>query len=435
MNKKRIEIRYVRISWFIPLLLFIQYGKSVYMSVYFVGFVILSILYLRFDTFLIFSIGIVSLFIFPSVLPFWNSPRFVLDIAQLLRVLACIVFFLYVITRAKKVQIVIPKQYVRRTQRIVKSVIIVLFIVTLFQFIGIKLRYAIDTQFFVRLFPPETLFAIRDPAILSEFELLHALYLRPPAFFSEPSYLGFITLSLLLVAWRILPEKEIPLYSVILVSIVVMGQTLSGIILLLGMVIILWGIPLRDRRRPKTFTIFITLVEIGLLTTLGLYLSHAVSLNHSIMPTGYLLNRIPVELQGQGTSISRIILPSKLTLYTMKNYILGIPAKEIPIVTRGMVISLDNAFLGGFVYFGIMAIGLYVYIFYVLKDVTLIAYFIFASMFNGALFFYDKAVVMAIVGATYIVFSKLDSGVFGALDVAKPTYGVSLQTTDLGSEA
>jgi hypothetical protein len=268
-------------------------------------------------------------------------------------------------------------------------------------------------QFYFYQFRGSTIFFVPTKFYIGDFGTFAATWaafaqshglvikIRPSSFYAEPSYLGFIATSLLVIVLKTFPEGfRKHLLILTLLATLFLSQTLSGLIAF-GLLLIAFYFNKIKRIHPFLVTELLLLVPIYLL----------------LFPVPHVFLRIldVGDPQKELSGYIRLIVPFELIGKVLMHRPLGVPQDElfnflnqrsvgaiaemfrISANSDQRVSGLDNAFLNFFIFYGVLGVAV---IWAFAKQITnrLLLYYLFlASFFNGALLSYDKAVVISTV--------------------------------------
>jgi hypothetical protein len=271
----------------------------------------------------------------------------------------------------------------------------------IFDFIVILLLVATLAQwaFLARLLPynvlmPEELFtmaggtvmtSIADAAIAGGYEAI----IRPTAFYSEPSYLGFVCLALYmsLHSQENLRRNVIRFFALLVVCVV--ARTAAGVVL----ISFLFGFLNRRLFSDKWQTgmvgavLFVGVVYISIPFAQRIFLSHDAIEETS----GYI----------------RLVFPLKVFAKVLAEYPLGVPPLFInSFITVNLPgeeqITLDNGLMNIAIYFGYTGFVIFGVIVASIKSRKLVVFVFCCGLYNGSLFSYDKVVIIFCAMAAFI---------------------------------
>jgi hypothetical protein len=123
------------------------------------------------------------------------------------------------------------------------------------------------------------------------------------------------------------------------------------------------------------------------------------------------LGRVKVILTDKTSSLFRIYYPLQMLGFALRNYPFGIPFNEYQhIFSYFPVLRIDNGLLYIGVTYGVLSIPLLIYILFKIKNPVLILFFVFSSIFNGSVFYFDKVAIMSIGMMIYILEFEKNNG-------------------------
>ena len=247
-------------------------------------------------------------------------------------------------------------------------------------------------------------------------------HVRPSGPFGEPSYLGFVMLSLLVIVVHTVKHNKIKFILVIATMVTVLfANTLSGI--LSCSVLALYFFWRRAYQGGQRFLLAIVGVAAVGFVTLSGYNDIAARLAN--------LNDKNVERSGY----QRIVVPLKAAMRILSDAPLGIPSNELSSTLNKKYskseVELEgqsaNALLNLIINYGVVGILiLFLFVRAARKNRILIAYVLFASMFNGGILTFDKA---AIIGLAVLLISisaeQKSEGKVSSNPSARPSMGAS----------
>lgn len=394
---------------FAPLILlalfpFIQWGASNYLSFQVLCFIILLFI-IDYKTAVLNlpAVIIIGLLMSVSTLTYIGSPYFIHSFLRVWREVLCLFALIAIRNTTYK--------YSVNENALINTIILLvafLFLSTASQFISYN--YFSSSIFFV----PEYFYTGDFGTIADKwanFALEHSLNIkiRPSSFYAEPSYLGFIALSLLAIIIKMKSEKHLKLSLIgVLLLTLVISQTSSGIL---------------------SFTIFFAAFyrkEIRLINPIypiSLVLLIPVYLIYFSLPDFavriFQINNSSTEISG----FTRIILPfdfiSKVWIYSP----FGVPFNELfdflrqPTVrmennlfttnfqSEFRLAGLDNAFLNFSIFYGILGPIILGIIAFKMHDSFVLFYLLLVSFFNGSILSFDK---VAVISTTFIIINQFD---------------------------
>jgi hypothetical protein len=267
------------------------------------------------------------------------------------------------------------------------TVLLILCIATIVQLIGL--------QGGVSLTPPASLL-VANAGTLEAMQFAASLgmteELRPSAFYGEPSYLAFVCISLLYVAysWRN-AGKAIFYASLLCLVMVITSRSLSAFLSYVALSIVY----LLSKQQVNLKIIF-SMLCVGLAGVSYLVFSDGAS---------WLASRLSgiISMDSDHSSTLRLIAPFFLIEMVFQDYFFGVPSLALGNVfgnsfEDGTVLGTDNGFLNLFINFGYSGfLIVFILFFFCRKNVLLLTYLILASMFNGAFLSIDKIAVIGFV--------------------------------------
>lgn len=268
-------------------------------------------------------------------------------------------------------------------------------------------------QFYFYNFRSSSIFFIPEYFYLAEFKTLainwaafaqeHSLNIkiRPSSFYAEPSYLGFISLSLLVIILNIFSENfRKYLLVLILFASLTLSQTTSGLI---SFGLLLTVFYFNKIRRIHPFVA----IELLLLAPVYFLLFPIPDLFLRVFDIG--------DSQKELSGFIRMVLPFELIVKVWTHSPLGVPPDQLvdflkqPSVRTianmftvnhfsGLqVVGLDNAFLNFFIFYGMLGITILWAFFKKIQNRYLLFYLFLTSFFNGGLLSFDKVAVISTV--------------------------------------
>ncbi len=274
----------------------------------------------------------------------------------------------------------------------------VLPIILLIQIIGIASGHL--------LFMPEDWLVANANTLPNELTLdFDAGMIRPSATWGEPSYLGFFSLSMLVIALNSFkPGRNLKVVIGLLLLSLILSRTLSG---LLSFVIVL-AIHYRHQLRGdaiKRLLIFCLGIS---LPALALYLF---TVPIESMP--WWLARLGSVIAGNDASGNiRMFAPFDIITYVFSHHPFGIPLDRLPSWFSSVdQAGTDNGLLNLFSEFGYAG---FIIFFVLIKKFArvplLLPYILLSSMFNGAFLAVDKASIIAMIIILMSANSEKDRG-------------------------
>ncbi len=265
----------------------------------------------------------------------------------------------------------------------------------IFLFLSVALQSILLKQGVLLTAPPEYVIANAD-TLPGEFELEHGGRIRPSSTFGEPSYLGFISLSLFVIT--LLLFEKLRLKSILLLLLfttLIMAQTLSGLLSLV-LILAIHGAKFVSKKKIWKNIGVLSVVALGTFV-LG-YLGY-----FSILER--LFDIFDPELEYSG--YIRLAAPLTVAIRVFENFfIFGVPLEELSHVMKGMYLLAvmipgstvtDNGFVNLFMNYGVTAVLIIWVIWKKIASPLLLAYVFLSSIFNGAFLSFDKTIVFALV--------------------------------------
>lgn len=359
------------------LLPFIQLGASYYWSVQVLMFLLIASLLSYKDVWKSLTIGggLVVFVLMMSSLAFQVMFDANQDILRVVRVFLCFTVLLSFLSKK------FPIEYFNESTKKIIAVIA-------FSLLGFSVIQLVLFQAGFLFYFPRELY-ITNAETLGDELALQFNSVRPSATFGEPSYLGFVALSLYVVVLTKFNDGWIRWATIFaLWGAVFVCATFAGV---LGLLVITVMYYLKKRGQLKLLLVPALLVLVAFVLIGG---------NLDFLPDR-LSHRISDVVAGDvdASTYSRIVMPFFLVGYTFENYPLGLTTELlVKEVGFSAVDGTDNGFLLLFVNFGFTAFYIYGLILVkVWKRPILGVYLLMAAMFNGTVFGFDKVAVMAMV--------------------------------------
>jgi hypothetical protein len=216
--------------------------------------------------------------------------------------------------------------------------------------------------------------------------------IRPSGTYGEPSYLGFISLSLLLVVVHLDIHRNLKLFLITsIATTVLLANTLAGILSITVLLFLYVWKTYKTKISIRLIIVCFVAIFIGidLLTNFS-------GVTHRL---GNMTDR-SVELSGY----YRIIVPLKVLAVIITESPIGIPTADMAELLfkisndRGLTSYLSNGFFNLFINYGVFALIIMFFIYKeARKNIYILIYLFLTSMFNGSIFSFDKAVVISVV--------------------------------------
>ncbi len=265
--------------------------------------------------------------------------------------------------------------------------------VTAIQYVGLKIGYAFNIPSGFLIANQNTMMGFEKAVELG----LHA-GIRPSAFYGEPSYLSFVCVSLVFIAYSSFQSNQnLLLVTLLAFAIVILANSLSGVLAIVAL------FSIRFMSKVK---------KIESIVALMIYFI-------SVVIVAALFNQSPIMQRmlgiigfGEGVDVSsniRIFAPFSLLSEVFLNYPFGLPKEMLIDVINSNYEEgfrgTDNGFFNIFINFGYIGFVIVGVILYKLKnDLLLIVFVLLSSMFNGAFFSYDK---IAVIGLSILIAKSL----------------------------
>ena len=379
--------------FFIP---FMQMGVSYYLSVQ-VGLFIILFFAVEFRIILknlpMFIIVLSAMLI--STLFYIDSPYF---LHSMIRVIREMLFLVVIVAICNTPQVYIEKH---------KPVLVAIAILVLTIFTSVFLQFYFYKYLSSTLFFVPSQFYIAGFATLADtwgtFAEAHGIVvkIRPSSFYAEPSYLGFIILSLATIILRVFYDNKYKkiLLSVLFISLL-LSQTLSGLVAF-GLLLGVFYFKNFSRIHPFILTsIFLLTPVYFLLFPLPELIERLLSFSDRREEvSGFIRLVLPFELISRVLIHSPFGVPQDELLSFLRQPSVGIePYMLQPSALFGLQLAgLDNAFLNLFIFYGIFG-SLIIWVFIrKINEPLLLLYIFLAAMFSGSIFSFDKTVVISMV--------------------------------------
>jgi hypothetical protein len=257
------------------------------------------------------------------------------------------------------------------------------------QFVFVFIQY-IKLKSGVGYFLPVEWYIQNSATLPDELDLMWSP-IRPSGTFGEPSYLGFISASLLMaVAHCVSNNYYKSLLISVLLATVILAQTLAGVLTVFILLFLyLWQISSNrtDRKLQLISLVFVALLVVLMFDYSDVLTRLANITNESEELSGY----------------HRIVVPLKVIFKVFTSAPYGVPETELlnflinqksDLVIKS---NLANGFFNVLINYGIFGVIILYILFNKARfSIILLAYLFLASMFNGSIFSYDKAVVISL---------------------------------------
>lgn len=380
----------LELTLLILLLPVLQLGVTYYLSAHLVALLLLCAILVAYPSRAQLNPVIcIALFLAMAAPLLWvlESTYFVHSALRNVREFACLVIILAIIQKSKSTAFVANMAPVK--------VAIGVIIVACFGFVILQAYFLSKGAL---LFVPSQYYVTNASTLPDEVTLLGSYLPRPSGFFGEPSYMGFIATSLVLISLRVLKRGALKVGLIAMcIAIVIICKTLAGIMAVTALLLFAWyrhwGVVNKPIKR-----LFVALTVIG-------YIAVIVTTQVSVL--GRLGNINDSEKEASG--YTRLVVPLALAVDVLRARPLGVPADETlnlfgnagpfyDALTRG---TTDNGLINLFINYGISAFLILFVLYRGLDDAMLAIYLLFAMMFNGDFLSYDKAAVIGLVLLLY----------------------------------
>lgn len=230
--------------------------------------------------------------------------------------------------------------------------------------------------------PPEMYVLNSETIAAVDKALLHQSLIRPTAFYGEPSYTGWITLSTLVAGLSCKTKKyENVLLVVVSLAIAYLCQSFAGIISI-AVYLTVWF--LKEARLHITDKIVSFLILLIIIISLFVLQSN----NSIVVRAGSILSFQDESFDGRIMSVLPLLQQMLIEgqVWGVNNY--GTNA-------------IDNAALGLVLQYGILTIPIAISITNLTRYHLLLLYLFLSINFNGAFFRFDKIIIFAFVIGIY----------------------------------
>ena len=207
---------------------------------------------------------------------------------------------------------------------------------------------------------------------------------RSSAFYTEPSYLGFICLCLYVIRHQAEAIKSNLIAFALLLFLCLVAKTASGFIILcfFFFVVNARGIVLNRRRYPILAILFGVVIYFSLP-----FISRVLgSTDSASEPSGYI----------------RLVFPMKCVSAVFLHAPLGVPQAELPdffqanLPADATIGNFDNGLVNVFLYFGIFGFVIWICFIGMMRNWALALFVMLCALYNGNVFAYDKAFLISI---------------------------------------
>lgn len=218
--------------------------------------------------------------------------------------------------------------------------------------------------------------------------------LRPVGFYGEPSYMAFVAISMLVVCLiGIRRTWAVALMLGVTLGMILLLRSLAGMLAYLAIALTWIAVTVKNVAIRKKLLFLILLVVLGLL------LMTLIAMN----PHWFFSRRIEdiasLDISHHSSAYIRIVVPFNLLRHALTDgHWLGLSAEEISsYLAKTPAITLDNAAIGLFARYGVLAPLILASLILFIRQPLLIVYLLMVLCFNGSLFSYDKVVILSIV--------------------------------------
>jgi hypothetical protein len=245
------------------------------------------------------------------------------------------------------------------------------------------------------LAPPETLLianagTLEQTHTAASFDLVESI--RPAGLYGEPSYLAFISLSLLTIVYSWPNDRRKTFYGAVLcLAIVLLSQSLSA---LLGYLVLSTSYLVSGKRLNMKFVRWLV---VGGLAAIAFF---------ALFDGG---SRVGSRLAGifsfdmDNSTAGRMVAPLFIIGIVFRDYFFGVPGSLVNsyfnvFFQNSEFTGTDNGLFNLFINFGYSGFFIIsILIFLCRKNLLLMAYIFLAAMFNGAFLSVDKIAVIGFV--------------------------------------
>jgi hypothetical protein len=208
--------------------------------------------------------------------------------------------------------------------------------------------------------------------------------IRPSAFYTEPSYLGYICLCLYVFVHRPDAIKKNYVIFALLLFICVIAKTASGFIILC--------------------LFFFCVNARGIVFNKRLYPLFAILCGVVVYFSQPFISRLLTSTDSVSESSGniRLIFPAKCVSAVFMHAPFGVPHAELPgflqasLPEEATVEHFDNGLVNIFINFGVFGFIIWACLISMMRDWALALFVVLCSLNNGTVFGYDKAVIISI---------------------------------------
>jgi hypothetical protein len=216
--------------------------------------------------------------------------------------------------------------------------------------------------------------------------------IRPSAFYTEPSYLGFICLCLYVSVHRPNAIRSNFIAFALLLLLCLIAKTASGIIILCVIFFCVNAKAFVFNRR--FYPVFAIVCGVAVYASLP-FISRLVE------------STDPVS---EASGYTRVVFPIKCVGAVFLHAPLGVPLAELPDFCQAHLpedaasetARFDNGLLNLFIFHGVFAFVILICLIGMMRNWALALFVIFCAFNNGSLFGYDKAVLISISILAYL---------------------------------
>lgn len=282
----------------------------------------------------------------------------------------------------------------RKTAVISRPPYYLFFIFAVFYFLlTVVQAYNLQRGIYVGL--PQQWFATDAQTLASDLDLTYNAFLRPTGTFSEPSYLGFMMVSIALMMVPIIGHDRIAVATLALV--ILTGILSRSLAFYLSMIVVLL-LPFALEKGANRVMIlsFLLIFTVPVIALSGeSVLSRVASAGSASTADMSTSDRVFGPLAA---------LPGYLRAYPLGNPFSVVPQSLLPFLSRRTADPIDilnNAFFNLLFSYGIVGLVMIAIIVGYARDIRIKLYLITAAMFNGAFLAIDKIVVICLTLAIY----------------------------------
>ena len=242
---------------------------------------------------------------------------------------------------------------------------------------------------------PQQWYATDAQTLASDLDLLYNPNLRPHATFSEPSYFGFVMISIAMMASPLIYREKKALPIIILA--VLAGLLSRSLAFFMSLFVVLLLPIALERGRNRVMLIGSALI---VLTPVILFSGDGV------------LSRLSSATSADSADVSTsarlfgplAALPGYLSAFPLGNPYSTIPQSLLPFLSRQTldpVEILNNALFNLLFTYGVIGLGIIGAIIFYAKDLQIRLYLLTGAMFSGAFLAIDKVTIICLTLAIY----------------------------------